>query len=174
MTTQIMIDLETYSILPNSAIASIGACKFTLDNVENPILDTFYVNVEQSSNKKINRHYHKDTLDWWKTKPLEVKKALMENQVSIEEAITKLCDFIKTENDPKIWSQGTDFDISILKSTMFELNIKEPWKYYNVRCSRTLAEIMGIKMLNYRSPGHHNALQDAIDQAKVVNMILKT
>lgn len=173
MNIHIMIDLETYSILSNAAIASIGACKFTLDNVENPILDTFYVNVEQSSNKKINRHYHKDTLDWWKTKPLEVKKALMENQVSIEEAIRKLCDFIKKEYNPIIWAYGTDFDISILKSTMFELNIKEPWKYYNVRCSRTLTEVMGIKMSNYRGSEHHNALQDAIDQAKVVNLILK-
>ncbi len=167
MTTRIVLDLETYSSKPNAAIASIGAVKFQVSE-KFEILDTFYVNIEQASNKEINRMYEKGVLDWWKNQNIEVKKSLLTDQKHIEESIITFKNWC--ESDAIYYSQGSAFDFPILQSSMDALNITYPWKYWNVRCCRTIFLETGFKV--NRDKNHHNALSDAIAQAELLNNIL--
>lgn len=165
-----MIDIETFGLGGDAAIASIGMCSFYVQK-EFEIVDEYYVNVNQKSNKEINRIYTKSTLDWWKEQDPEVAKALMVDPKPIGEAISGLYQLVSTKNI--IWAHGISFDIPIIESSARAVGREfMPWNYRNLRCSRTLTESLKISAMIGRGKGRHNSLQDAIDQAKMVNEIL--
>lgn len=166
-----MIDLETFSTNTNAAIASIGAIDFYVGD-ELKIESEFYVNIEQKSNKEIGRHYSKETIQLWKEQKVEVQRSLLKDQIPIKDAILKFNEWVG--NNSIIYCHGLNFDIPIMKSTMEALDIEVPWKYYNVRCSRTLISDFGLDMRDFRDDStHHNALEDCKAQAKAVNQILR-
>jgi exodeoxyribonuclease VIII len=48
-----------------------------------------------------------------------------------------------------------------------------PWQFWNTRCFRTLKNMQAAKNVTVPRAGvHHNALHDALYQAKVVQYIL--
>mgnify|MGYP003413452810 CR=1 FL=1 len=166
---QTVIDLETYGKGPYAAIASIGIVDFFVSD-EFVIEDQYYANVHQDMNKKLNREYDDDTIDWWLQQDPTIRKALLVDQKPLDVVMREVIAFI--DKKALIWCQGTDFDISILKTTFKQLELEIPWKYSNVRDSRTFTEELGYSMKRFRDPSsHHNALDDAICQAKVVNML---
>lgn len=164
-----MLDIETYSAESNAAIAQISAVDFYVSEEFN-LESQFTANINQKSNQAINRHYSEETLNWWKDRPIEVKKSLMTDQRNIDDVIK---DFIKWLS-PKslIWCQGASFDIPIIKSTLSALNIETPWKYWNERDSRTLFKTLDVDMQANRSESAHNSLVDCMDQARVLNHLL--
>lgn len=166
---QTVIDLETYGKSPYAAIASIGIVDFFVGD-EFVIEDQYYANIDQGLNKKLNREYDDDTIDWWLEQDINVRNALLIDQKPLDVVMREVIAFI--DKKATIWCQGTDFDISILKTIFKQLELEIPWKYYNVRDSRTFTEELGYSMRNYRDTStHHNALDDAICQAKVINMV---
>lgn len=165
----VMIDIETYGTDPYSAIASIGAVSFEVSKEFKP-LSKFYVNIDQKSNKEINRVYNKDTIDWWKRQDPEVVKKLLPNQKQIKDALTDFFSWFPRKS--LVWSQGSDFDIPIIKSSANVLGMILPWEYYDVRCARTFTKIFNVNVKDFRSKGHHDAMTDALEQAEVVNHLL--
>jgi len=76
--------------------------------------------------------------------------------------------FIITNSDSetvRVWGNGSNFDNVILEHTYRLLNIKLAWKNQNDRCFRTLKKIYP-EMKIERCGTYHNALDDAITQAK--------
>lgn len=168
-TRQTVIDIETYSLDPYAAIASIGIVDFFVGE-EFIIEDQYYANIDQKMNKELGRIFDSSTIEWWKTQHKEVQKSMLINQKPLDIVMKEVVNFIDKKS--LIWCQGTDFDIPILKTTLNQLGIELPWKYYNVRDSRTFTLELGYDMKDYRDPlKHHNALDDAICQAKVINHI---
>lgn len=166
---QVMIDIETFGLGPDAAIASIGACTFYVAE-SLKVVDKFYFNIDQASNKKINRVYTKSTLDWWSDQSEEVKNSLMSDQVNIKDAIDSLFNFVN--RDDILWAHGISFDIPIIESTYRALGYdRASWHYRNLRCSRTLTSIFGISS-HADSNMKHNALADAISQAEQLNALL--
>ncbi len=167
----VVLDIETFGTTANAAIASIGALDFYVGE-EFKVESTFYKNIDQSLNKQLGREFNQDTLNWWMTQPKEVQKSLMTEQCPLDEVIKDLVEWIHPKSI--VWVQGTDFDITIIRSTMQQLGYPDfPIKYYNLRDSRTLFKALGYDMRLYRDGSHqHNALGDCMDQAKLLNHLL--
>ena len=164
MSNQVMFDLESWGQLPNSAIASIGAVVF---NIEEGIIDRYYVNISPADCKKYKLDFDPSTLDWWSKRPVEVRQALTVNPKPLKEALVEFSEFVKKNKCTVSWAWGSSFDHSLMAYSCAQVGIKEPWKYYEQRCARTVGKLFNIEPK--RDDSHHNALADAEAQA---NMIL--
>ena len=165
-----MIDLETMGLLPNAPIVSIGAVIF--DPRYNVITDeTFYVELDWKNQR--NRVPCKSTQQWWLTQSQETRAAL-KGTADLEEALDDLAFFLP--DDVKVWGNGPGFDITKLEVAYDEYDQEVPWKFWNVRCCRTIKDMFESKRGGFdkkMGSGKHNALQDAIFQANYVNDMWK-
>ena len=171
---QVMVDIETLSVRPYAAILSIGAVAF---NVEQGVLDTFYVNVDAQSCKDVGLHVSKDTVAWWAKQSKEARQALVTNQLPITEALHKFSDWFGSDRNTVIWGNGSAFDISILESAYYNTDINIPWTPWKVQCFRTVLNLVGVNNKAIRdseNDTHHNALDDAMSQTKTILKILST
>jgi hypothetical protein len=114
------------------------------------------------------------TVDWWNKQPQEARAAWdIQNPPKLQDVLTELNLWMRTfTKDEYIcpWGNGADFDLVILKSAYEAVGADPPWKYYNHHCYRTLKNLATSKVPNGGLPRregvHHNALDDAIHQAK--------
>jgi hypothetical protein len=172
-TVHVMIDLETLSTRANATILSIGATKFTLAD---GITDEFYCNIDAKSCKAAGLHVDKSTIEWWMQQSKEARDALLEDQISITEAMTRFTAWIG--NDKVMpWGNGASFDISIMESAYHAVGLPYPWRFSNIMCYRTVMNLMGLSNAKIRAAEndtHHHALHDAISQTNTLIGILKS
>lgn len=155
----IMIDLETMGQKGNAAIIAIGAVYF--DN--NGLGDEFYVLVDIQSCVDIGMEIDASTVMWWMKQSDEARSAFSDKSSSIFLALDHLREFMGSSS--VLWGNGSDFDNVILANAYDKLNQQLPWKFWNSRCYRTMKNMFkDVKMV--REGVHHNALSDAITQAK--------
>lgn len=146
----VMVDIETYDIVPKAVILSIGACV-----IDDPS-DTFYT--ELDINTQFERTTSLSTEEWW----AKQSNPPIHGMVALHNALTTFSEWLKSKNiEPVIWCKGTDFDVAILTNAYNSLYIPMPWKYNNVRDCRTVFKLSKIDV----TKAGHNALQDAIEQA---------
>ena len=75
-------------------------------------------------------------------------------------------------HEADIWCCGASFDFPILKYAYHVIGMKEPWEFSNEMCLRTLKKLNKGARIE-RAGTHHNALDDAVHQAKLVQHILQ-
>lgn len=84
-----------------------------------------------------------------------------------------LCDFVYNYSEsPKylsVWGNGAAFDNVILRNSYEMVGIKEPWNWYNDLDGRAIG--FEPKRDMPFDGERHNALADAIHQAKYVSVI---
>jgi DNA polymerase III epsilon subunit-like protein len=166
----VMLDKETLNVTPDGVILSIGAVRFDLDSDE--IDDAgFYASISIDSNMAAGRTISESTLIWWLGQSPEAQAVFHEAKMSLEPA---LVDFVQWFGDAKyIWSNGADFDIPMMAHALRSFGMDTPWDFWNARCVRTMKNLPGCKDIKVANPVKHNALQDAIAQAKLVQAIQK-
>lgn len=156
------VDLETFSTEDNAVIISIGAVKFD----ENGIIDEFFVNVNPADGKALGFDISADTLDWWKKQKEGVLKQSLQNAIPLKDGIQQFVDWYGNKSIP-IWSNGSNFDLVILRHHFKHLGISCPYKYWDECCHRTIAKLDTDGSLKPKAEGDlHNALVDAKLQAK--------
>jgi hypothetical protein len=164
---EVIIDIETLSTLPNAIILTIGAIKFNRFEKlkEFDDYETLYMRINIESCKKVGLKSESDTIKWWKEQNKNVKYEAINNpdRKSLEEALHELSKFVA--NSQYIWSQGS-FDSVILENAYRACSIDIPWKFWNIRDSRTLFDIakIDLKMIEYKKDSAHNALIDCYRQ----------
>lgn len=158
------IDLETLGTSANAVILSIGAAEFDLTTGR--ITNQFYRKLDSRMQK--TRHMDMNTLDWWNEQELKVRTEAFSGKKMLSSALTELYTCIKAQDC--VWGNGSSFDISILDHAY---EYSTPWKFWNVRDMRTimaLAKDLGFDKNNIAREGdHHNALDDAIHQARLIS-----
>lgn len=162
----VMIDLETLSTEHNACITSIGAVEFT----NTKILSSFKVNVSPESCKEVGLHISKDTVEWWSKQSKEAIQAWRTDPRSIHEALSMFEEWYGNKS-MWTWGFGANFDIIIMESAFTAVGKKEPWKYTDVMCLRTLRNMTGQDIPRMEGV-HHDALADATNQAKYLQGIL--
>ena len=173
MKTDIMIDLETLATSPNAAVLTIGAVKFDPfgDEVNEPNCENFYVRVDLDSCDRIGLVTNDDTIAWWANQSKEAQDEAFnpDNRVDIVDAMHQLYKFCWGAK--RVWSHGASFDVVICEHIFNKIQKAVPWKFWEVRCTRTLFDI-GI---NPERPPvlKHHALEDAWNQAVGVQNIFK-
>ena len=170
-TNEAMLDLETLGKKPGCIIRSIGIVTFNRNTGE--IGDKLYMNIDQASCEAIGLTAEQDTLDWWAKQAAEAQQQLLLDQVGVGYAMLCLESFLKFHNIEQIWCQGSDFDIPILKEVLDRVGVEVPWKYYNVRDTRTAYDLCNFNPKHVQRDGtYHNALDDCLHQIKLLNYAL--
>lgn len=155
----ITIDFETCSLCPTAAVMSIGAVAWRRDNLHSPFYNlkggkqdpasVFSCHIDLRSMFINGFTFDEKTAAWWKSKTDEAKASLLSSDSydlpcrPIDVAVKDLFDWIEDfkkeqgEQDVCLWSQGTDFDIAILRNICYKLNINIPVHYTFFRDHRT-------------------------------------
>lgn len=170
MSRELMIDLETLGTTADCVVLSIGACFFDTETKE--VGPTFLLNPNVEQQTTIGRKVNANTLKWWLEQDEKAKKVFSEPSFAIEDTLNLLSSWITT-NDPKsevrVWGNGSTFDISILENLYAQMKAPVPWKYSNVMDLRTFRRFVADNAKVSRIEGtHHNALDDAKNQAQFV------
>ena len=160
----LMIDLETLATTPNAAILTIGACKF--DPKAKEIHSTFYERIKLESQEGYGRVINEDTLGWWSQQDPQIQEDAFgegNDRIDLRDAMKKLYTFgLGTTN---VWSHGAIFDVVIIEDICRSFQQAVTWKFWEVRDTRTLFDLADVSV---RIEGKHNALTDAVAQAKAV------
>jgi hypothetical protein len=162
-----MIDCETLSTELNAQVLTIGAVKFNPNGDD--ILDTIYLKIDIESCSDLNLDISESTIEWWsKQKPDALEDALSETgRLDVKDAMKLLYKFCSAGTG--FWSHGAIFDIVVLEQIFKKLKIGVPWKYYQVRDTRTLFSL-GIDPTMPTTTAH-NAIDDAIAQVRSVQTV---
>ena len=158
----IMVDLETLGTRPGCAILSIAAVPFA-----SPFdLEPFYVKIDATSCTENGFHVDDATIAWWNKQSKAAYDEAFSGTVDIKTALyafAEYCAHLPTA--PLLWGNGADFDNVILAEAYRIIGSKQPWKYTDSRCYRTLKNL--YPQIPYIAPKiKHNALQDATAQAQ--------
>lgn len=166
----VMIDLETLSTRKNAVIIAICAVKFDPHSSSKLVQDnTFYYKINIDSCTKIGMSIDKDTIEWWDKQPSVVREEVFGNpRYDIVDVLKKFIIWVK--DCERVWSHGASFDIPILEEAFALCNLYTPWKYYNVRDTRTLYDLAQVSVPN--TPSKHNPLNDCQQQIKTVQLAL--
>ena len=168
----IMIDLETMGSGPEAAIIAIGGVAMDLE--EGQLGNHFYLVVDLESSVAAGGVMDPATVTWWLRQSEAARSLFLESTttVSIRAALKALSDWIAAQGDaPRIWGNGSSFDNVILASAYRRMGMPVPWRYLDERCYRTVKALHPHIQL-VRQGTHHNALHDALDQAKHLVRIL--
>lgn len=159
-----MVDLETFGSGSNAMIVAIGACDFELNN-------KFYAVVDpQGSSGDIDA----GTVKWWMQQSDAARAMFTVDGCSLETALVQLSSYIsKGGGNACVWGNGATFDNVILANAYKRCGIRQPWKFWNDRCYRTLKNLHPDIALPARTGTHHNALDDAVTQAEHARKILE-
>ncbi len=104
---------------------------------------------------------------------------LHEDQVHLKTAVLNFNTWFRTVNPEdidgtRIWSHGEAFDIPIYEYAAHAVGFKAPCHYRAGRDTRTLFELAGVRTEDLPFVGtKHNALDDAVHQARVVQMAMR-
>lgn len=176
----LMVDLETASLANNAYIRAIGACFFDAHGVSTQFYESCDGPEQEGS------HVDLETIKWWETQTLEAKAALLNPKgVTLNNTLHNLRHWIEEEmkvfsmkgdrSDVEVWvwGNGADFDPVILANAYKRCGIELPWRWFNVRCYRTLKNVFRNIRPDEFEGEKHTALADALNQARHASKILR-
>ena len=159
-----MVDVETWGVRPGCAIRSIGAVIF--DPIAGGVGAEFYANVDFHSCALAGLVVEPDTEAWWKGQSQAAQDALTINPVPLRDVLENFVKWFSRNQGIFIWSHGANFDEPIIQAAMHAVGVKAPWRYSDVRDTRTVYELarFDLRSLKRSNGTHHNALDDAKHQ----------
>lgn len=166
---RIMIDIETTGRKPGCHVLSIGAVYFDLENgVATEPEKQFYERIFLET--RFGIHNDPETMMWWREQPKEVRDEAFGGTELPRNVLGRFVNFVLKAKDNgaklQVFSNHSQFDFPILEEYMDRFFISEPWKYLEVNCYATLAnQIPRIEKPKFEGV-KHNALNDAINQAR--------
>ncbi|MGO3930827.1 3'-5' exonuclease [Rhodopseudomonas pseudopalustris] len=165
-----MIDLETFGTRPGCVIRSIGAVQFDLDGNTGA---TFYRNISKQSCLDVGLVVDPATERWWAEQAPAAQRALSNDQRPLREVAEEFRAWF-TANAEFAWGHGASFDPPLWEAACVAAKALVPWKFWNVRDTRTVYHVFNFETRDLRRRGvHHNALDDAIYQVDCVAAALK-
>ena len=173
------VDLETMGTNTNAPIVVIGAVFFDPETGE--IGPVFYIVISLTDAMNTGAVPDGGTIEWWLKQSSEARAAILTDQVKMKDALLRFREFVNEHSDEKfvqVWGNGATFDNAILRTSYERLDIPCPWHYSNDRDVRTIVEMGKITDFNARSVipfegVRHNALDDALHQAKYVTAAIQ-
>lgn len=164
----VMVDLETLGNGSNAVIISIGAVAFDVDA---GLGDAFYMRVDPQTCEEAGLKMDVSTVMWWMQQSDAARSAFKgSGAMPLEFVLGEFASWYP--RDATLWGNGATFDNVILSNAYLAVKGKRPWEFWNDRCYRTLKSLRpDVKMV--RAGTHHNALDDAKDQAVHAIAILK-
>jgi hypothetical protein len=173
MMFDVMVDLETLGTRAGCTVLSIGAVAF--DSTTMQLGAEMYAVIARKSCRDAGLHEDEDTVAWWSAQSVEARAVLdaAESGIPLSHAMTMLTNYLAQFGlgNVRVWGNGADFDNAMLITCYSVVGEKQPWKYSNNRCYRTLKS-MYPQVALVRQGVYHNALDDAKSQALHAMQIL--
>lgn len=165
--THVMFDLETFGTRPGSVLRSIGAVVF--DPRTREIGKTFYANIDKQSCLDVGLTVDASTEKWWSEQSAEAQASLLVDPKKLASTITDFHKWFQSVGGVEIWCQGANFDSVLWEAAAAATGARVPWKFWNVRDTRTAYYLGDFSTATLKRAGtYHNALDDAVYQAKCV------
>ena len=161
----LMVDIETYDTEVTAVILSIAAVVF------NPRgflpLDEFATTVDRH---QPFRSASIATADWWEQQDEAAREATFGGaQLPLNMALLNFTSWVNrlSPTCTRVWAKSPDFDCSILAHACKQQDIIWPFKFWEVRCCRTVMELAypegDFPAVDVKGP-LHDALVDAKKQ----------
>lgn len=171
----VMLDIETLGNKTNSVILSIGACYFNPETSE--IGDTFHQHINAEDCVESGLDMNASTVLWWMGQSKDAQSKItegQENAIPLFDVLSDLSEFI--DGDAQVWGNGATFDNAIVNNAYEKKGLTKPWKFWNDRDVRTIVELGQAVGFDPKRDMpfdgvKHDALSDAIHQAKYVSAI---
>lgn len=162
-----MIDLEGLATGPDTTILTIAAQAF--DPFGTGYYDKHYyarITLESQENRSIDN----GTIEWWATQPDHAREEAFgeQDRIPLDQALDELGKLIW--HSRLIWAQGPTYDMNILEHAYKSYNKPLPWKYYQVRDSRTVFSLWPEQPIPVTS---HHALEDCRRQIGMLQITLQ-
>ena len=176
----VMVDLETMGKKHNAPIVAIGAVVF--DPATGSIGESFYKVVCLESSVNWGAVIDPSTVIWWLKQSSEARSAIVnDDAIPLQDALLQFREFVSDNvaggsKKAQVWGNGASFDNSILRSSYDCIAEDYPWEYWNDRDVRTMVELGQTIGFDPKTTipfegDRHNALADAIHQARYVSAI---
>ncbi|MCY2512383.1 3'-5' exoribonuclease [Klebsiella pneumoniae] len=176
----VMVDLETMGKKHNAPIVAIGAVVF--DPATGSIGESFYKVVCLESSVNWGAVIDPSTVIWWLKQSSEARSAIVnDDAIPLLDALLQFREFVSDNvaggsKKAQVWGNGASFDNSILRSSYDCIAEDYPWEYWNDRDVRTMVEIGQAISFDPKTTipfegSRHNALADAIHQARYISAI---
>ena len=176
----VMVDLETMGKKHNAPIVAIGAVVF--DPATGSIGESFYKVVCLESSVNWGAVIDPSTVIWWLKQPSEARSAIVnDDAIPLQDALLQFREFVSDNvaggsKKAQVWGNGASFDNSILRYSYDCIAEDYPWEYWNDRDARTMVELGQAISFDPKTTipfegSRHNALADAIHQARYVSAI---
>ena len=166
----LMVDLETMGTNSNALICSIGAVYFDKKGPSQDPDDQFNVVIDFQSGIDAGLRMDGATVEWWLRQKEKARSGICDATHNLKDALLEFSMFFK--KGTRIWGNGADFDVALLKNAYESVGLALPWKYSNVMCFRTLKNLrQGIEKPQTGGTVH-NALDDAIWQSHFYSNII--
>lgn len=176
----VMVDLETMGKKHNASIVAIGAVVF--DPATGSIGESFYKVVCLESSVNWGAVIDPSTVIWWLKQSSEARSAIVnDDAIPLLDALLQFREFVSDNvaggsKKAQVWGNGASFDNSILRSSYDCIAEDYPWEYWNDRDVRTMVELGQAIGFDPKTTipfegDRHNALADAIHQARYVSAI---
>jgi hypothetical protein len=163
-----MFDLETWGTRPGCAIRSVGAVMF--DPYSDEMGAEFYCNVSDESCVMAGLFVQDETAEWWEKQSQEAQDALAMDQQGIYVVVQMFHQWFRKNHGVFLWAQGSNFDEVIWSAIAHKLGQRPPWKFFDVRDTRTAYDLANFNHYSVKRSGtYHNALDDAKHQAICVS-----
>lgn len=136
----VMLDLETMGTRPGCVIATLGAVTFDLWNAELERQELYIKFSWPSQTVDHGMVIDGDTVRWWLRQSVEAQRELtsVQDEVHLTHGLRKFSDWWDNLHPTCVWSHGAGFDVPIVEDAMRRTGIKPPWRYGNIRDTRTL------------------------------------
>lgn len=165
-----MVDIETLASHPNAAVIAIGVCIF--DDKE--VYDSMEILLDPRLSPG---HRDPDTLRWWNEQDPEVFKKMMSGDAAPWLACDMLAGFIRETGIKELWANPPTFDIAILRGLFKRYGKEFPIHYTGERDYRTIRKMADEFDIDYGEPyrerSAHDAMDDAICQARALQIMLR-
>lgn len=176
----VMVDLETMGKKHNAPIVAIGAVVF--DPATGSIGESFYKVVCLESSVNWGAVIDPSTVIWWLKQSSEARSAIVnDDAIPLLDALLQFREFVSDNvaggsKKAQVWGNGASFDNSILRSSYDCIAEDYPWEYWNDRDVRTMVKLGQAIGFDPKTTipfegDRHNALADAIHQARYVSAI---
>lgn len=166
-----MIDIETLSTSPTAAVIAIGAVAWLEGRVEQHESFEILIDPLSAVGTRDTR-----TLQWWDEQDKSVRDRMFSGEVLTSEALVQLRNWYLRQGIEEVWANAPTFDLIILEAAFRATGVEVPWRFRDTRCMRTLTRLAKRKGIDYQAAYDnrtaHDALSDALAQARAVDLIL--
>jgi exodeoxyribonuclease VIII len=162
VTEHLMLDFETLGQNPDAAVVSLGAVIFDKEKIIDEALWVFNLNGQLSGRRTASG----DTIAWWMKQEQKARSVFEKANTEgllLRDFVPQFQKFIDGR-DIRVWGNGATFDVSIAEHILRQQGAEMPWKFWNIRCYRTMKACFEIDKPFVGTK--HDALDDALHQTK--------